>query len=316
VGLALLLGLLLDIAYPEHHGILLKIHPVHTTFFCALRLSKPYGSKLHGLWVWLLCSSLNIAPFLVIILAIEVFVTGDLERILWIAFSALTLKFSLSPTLLLRTGLEVYRYSSEGLLDLARERAQGLVRRDLREEDVPHVLSATIESLAESFVDGILSPLFYFTFLGPLGAIFQRIVNTLDGALGFKTKELIDEGFVSAKADDIINYIPSRLSVVVMLACAALFRRDLRRAFRTWRLFSGVTESPNAGHPMSTIAGLLGVWLEKRRYYVINPRGRDPSPRDVYSAVKLVACSTVLSVLASLLACMILHSLQTGLRFC
>jgi adenosylcobinamide-phosphate synthase len=301
VILALILGLLLDIIYPEHKGILLKIHPVHTSYFCSLRLAGKRNSKIWWVLIWFLCTAVHIIP-LILILYIIWLLPQDmiLKDVLWIIMSGITFKLSFSPTLLLRTCLNIYKNVMKDNIKKAKELTQGLVRRDVSKLDLPHVLSAAIESLAESFVDGVLSPLFYFLLFGPLGALLQRIANTLDGAIGFKTREFREVGFFSAKVDDVINYVPARLSVILILICSKVLCGSLRGPLRTWRKYRSVTESPNAGHPMSVIAGSLGVWLEKIEHYKINPGGRDPRPEDLLKAIKIIICALVLSLLLGL----------------
>ena len=228
-----------------------------------------------------------------------------LRDLLWMIVAGIAFKLSFSPTLLLQTGLKIFKASESGKIGEVKKLTQGLVRRNVEKLDLSHTLSAAIESIAESFVDGVLSPLFYFLLLGPLGALFQRIANTLDGALGFKNEEFKEVGYFPAKADDVINYVPARISAILIAICSGNFRSTLK----VWKEYRAVTESPNAGHPMAAMAGALGVWLEKIGHYKINEGRRDPSGKDVKVSVKIVTCSTVLSLIISILILEFTHLL-------
>jgi len=304
--LALIFGSFLDLLYHEHRGILLKLHPVHTSYFCSLRLAKGRKTKLSGLLIWILCIASHLGVLSLILFVIWLVPNTLIRNLLWIIVAGIAFKLSFSPTLLLKTGLEIFEASKNNEIKRVKELTQELVRRDVNELDLSHTFSAAIESIAESFVDGILSPLFYFIVLGPLGALFQRIANTLDGALGFKTDEFKEVGYFSAKADDAINYIPARISVILIAICSG----KLRSVLNVWKAYRSVTESPNAGHPMAAMAGALEIWLEKIGHYKINEGRRNPSSKDVRASVKIIMCSTVLSLIISILILEFAHLLM------
>ncbi len=182
----------------------------------------------------------------------------------------------------------------------ARRYAQWLVRRDVSVLGDSHVASAVLESLAESLVDGYTSPLTYYAILGPLGALFQRLVNTLDSALGYKTGRFRTLGWFSARADDVVNCVPARLTALAIIVASLLARLDWRGAIRVWRRWSRATESPNAGHPMAALAGALGVWLEKPGFYTINPLGEPPNASIVALGVRVAAYAAALYTLAAI----------------
>ncbi|MET1100993.1 MAG: cobalamin biosynthesis protein, partial [Pyrodictiaceae archaeon] len=126
---------------------------------------------------------------------------------------------------------------------------------------------------------------------------------TLDGALGFKTPEYINAGWLSAKMDTIVNYVPARLTALLIILFSPISGGSIREAYRVWRQYSAATESVNAGHPMSSLAGALGVALEKPGYYRLGHGGL-PSAMDIRRGVKLVAAAALqwLSLTVALLA--------------
>ncbi|WP_338248707.1 CobD/CbiB family cobalamin biosynthesis protein [Pyrodictium abyssi] len=221
----------------------------------------------------------------------------------WLLAAAWVLKVSFSLRLLLETVWRAAGCMERGDTVCARVLVQGLVRRDVHRLGPGHVASAAVESLAESLVDGYTSPLLYTALLGPLGALLQRLANTLDGALGFKTPDYLEAGWASAWADTLLNYIPARATAALTALAAPIAGGSPARALRVWRRYGGATESRNAGHPMSAVAGALGVRLEKPGSYVLG-EGPLPGPGDMKRGVAVAAtvAAAWLALVAAFLA--------------
>jgi adenosylcobinamide-phosphate synthase len=151
----------------------------------------------------------------------------------------------------------------------ARENLSYIVSRNTSNLDIQHVLSGTIESVGESIVDAIVSPLFYYSFFGPAGAIGYRIINTMDSMIGYKDRYYLNIGWMSAKADTILNFIPARLSAILMILSARIIGADWRNSIHVLSTDHSKTSSINAGYPMSTMAGALRVKLEKIDEYTL-----------------------------------------------
>ncbi|MCS7107111.1 MAG: cobalamin biosynthesis protein [Acidilobaceae archaeon] len=292
---ALAIALLLDLIYPEHRGVWLLVHPVRTSYFMALRLAKPYGSRALGAAVWLVVMVSHLLPA-----ALLLYLSYHLHPLLWALSASAVLKFSAALRLLLDICEGARREMRRGNLEGARGYVQMIVRRDTKLLGEPHLASACIESTAESLVDGFTSPLFYFLLLGPLGALAQRVANTLDGAVGFKTPEYARVGWFSAKADTLLNFLPARLTALLIALSAPAGGGSTLGAVRCWLSDRDRTESLNAGHPMSAMAGALGVWLEKKGHYKINEGGRPPGAEDIARAQKITLVSAVLAVAAAI----------------
>ncbi|MCE4602953.1 MAG: cobalamin biosynthesis protein [Desulfurococcales archaeon] len=295
---ALLLGLLLDLAYPEHRGILLRIHPVAIAFSLARRLAPPYSSKLRGVVATALVMAAILAPA-----GLALYIAWMIGPAVWLLVAGLIVKLSIPVRLLLDTVARVARSLGEGRLAEARMTVQGIVRRETSSLGPGHVASAAIESLSESLVDGITSPLLWYTIAGPLGALAQRTANTLDGALGYKTPEYRDPGWASARLDTIMNLIPARITAMLTVILAPLVGLSMRGALRTWTRFHSQIESLNAGHIMSAYAGALKVRLEKPGSYTLG-EGRLPEAREIWLALRLTILIIVFSYMAVLVLCM------------
>lgn len=280
--LVLLLAHAMDLAYPRHSGLLLRIHPVHTSYVMAVRMGRPFSTRARGGAVWLAVVSSHLAAY-----ALAMYASLTAHRALFIAASAYVLKTSFSLRLLFDTVRRAADCLRAGRLDCARSWVQQIVRRDVRGLREPHLASAAIESLAESLVDGYVSPLFYFILLGPLGALLQRVVNTLDSALGYKDPAYREVGWLSAKADTVINYVPARLTALLIALASPLAGGSARAAIRAVAREHGRTESVNAGYPMSAMAGALGVKLEKVGCYTINEGAGEARWEDVLRALSV-----------------------------
>ncbi len=155
-----------------------------------------------------------------------------------------------------------------GCLDNARKKLSMIVGRDTEKLDRAGVIRAAVESVAESTSDGVIAPLFYLLLFGPLGGVFYKAVNTMDSMIGYRNERYEFFGKAAARLDDIMNYIPSRLSALLMIS-ASLFHRDLsgRDAFRVWLRDGNSLKSPNAGQTEAAASGALRLKLSGPAYY-------------------------------------------------
>jgi adenosylcobinamide-phosphate synthase len=172
-------------------------------------------------------------------------------------------------------------------IEKARHDLSKIVSRDTKTLSKENILSACIECIAESFVDGILSPLFYYGILNIPGAIMFRVVNTLDSMIGYKDNYYKDIGWMSAKMDTIMNLIPARISIIFLIPSVLLLNQDWKNAISIYKRDGKKTESLNAGIPMSLIAGALKIQLEKINHYKLG---------DMYEHITLEKCKIALKI--------------------
>lgn len=153
-------------------------------------------------------------------------------------------------------------------LEDARQEVSHIVGRDPAQLDSHGVARAAIESLAENFSDGVVAPVFWYVLFGFPGLIVYKAVNTLDSMIGYRNDRYRAFGFSAARIDDIANYIPARLSGLI-LAVAAMFAPQAKpgKAFRTMFRDAGKHRSVNAGWPEGAVAGALGLALAGPRRY-------------------------------------------------
>ncbi len=148
-----------------------------------------------------------------------------------------------------------------GRLEEARRLLPALVGRDTQELDLPAMVRATIESLAESTCDGVVAPLFWLFVGGPLAAMVYRAVNTLDSMVGHRDEHYLYFGRAAARLDDLLNFVPARLTAGALVGVAGLLLGRAQPAWQTMRRDAASHPSPNAGYPEAAMAGALGLEL-------------------------------------------------------
>jgi adenosylcobinamide-phosphate synthase len=211
-----------------------------------------------------------------------------LENWSTVLLAALALKITFAWRGLIRAGASVQRDLDTRATDDARADLRALVSRDTRALDTTQLAAAAIESLAENASDAFVAPLFYFHLFGLPGAFAYRAVNTLDSMIGYHGQyEFL--GKFAARLDDALNFIPARLTALLLVLAARFTRDDARRAWQIMWRDHARTASPNAGYPMSAMAGALDVRLEKVGHYRLNENGRAPQPRDIQRAARIVS---------------------------
>lgn len=161
----------------------------------------------------------------------------------------------------------VVRELRQGCLQAARRQVSMIVGRDTERLDESEVLRAVTETVAEGLCDGVVAPLFYFALGGPVGMAFYKAANTLDSMVGYKNERYGEFGWAAARLDDLLNWIPARLTAAIIWLAALLLRLDVSRSIRAvWRDAS-LQPSPNAGYPEAAVAGALGVQLGGLNFY-------------------------------------------------
>lgn len=197
---------------------------------------------------------------------------------------------------------KVYRslYVSE---EAAKKDLSMIVGRDTKPLDRNGIIKATVETVAENTSDGIIAPLFYMAIGGaPLGFLYKA-VNTMDSMVGYKNNTYLYFGRAGAKTDDLLNYIPSRLSALFMILSSFLSGYDGRHAFFIWRRDRLKHASPNSAQTEAACAGALHLELAGDAWYfgrlykkeTIGDPVKEPEPEDIVRADKLLYASSFLA---------------------
>ena len=222
---------------------------------------------------------------------------GDTAALLVLAYF---LKSTFSFRMLLTSARQIMNELESGNSNAARKDLKMLVSRDTKTLDNPHIASAVIETTSENFVDGIISPLFYFIILGIPGALAYKAVNTLDSMVGYRNKDFIELGWASARLDDYLNWIPARLSLIFIFA-ASFVTGNPAHTVKICIRDRNLPSSPNSGWPMAAASGALEVKLQKQGQYVLGKDFSMPENRDIEQSTRLIGLAALfvfLSVLA------------------
>ena len=291
--IVLLLALAIDLTLGEFP------RPVHPVVWMGKAISLELKvAPRQGRWAQLIYGA-GMAIFTIALFALPAyFLLAYLSRantIAYILVAAFLLKSTFSIRELRRVAFRVKGFLGEGDLSGARIEVGSLVSRDTSKLDEPHLVSATVESEAENTNDSLVAPLFYFLLLGVPGAITYRVVNTFDAMIGYHG-EYEYLGKFAARLDDMLNFIPARISGLLIVMAAYLCRKDGKNAWQVMLRDHGKTESPNAGWPMSATAGALSTQLEKVDHYCLGNSNNPLSPQLIFSGIKLVGICALIWV--------------------
>lgn len=223
------------------------------------------------------------------LLALAGWASPTLEIVLWvlIGYASVCLRG------LLDEGYRVLCALSSGELKEARGLLRALVGRDTQRLDAQGVARATLESLAENLGDAFIAPMLYLAVGGPVLAWVYRVVNTLDSMVGYKHGPFREFGWFAARLDDALNWVPARISAVLIGLTGLMGMGSIKRAMAAVLRDASKHESPNAGYPEAAMAGLLGVRLGGERAHPGKPGahamfwagGREPLPKDVLDGI-------------------------------
>jgi adenosylcobinamide-phosphate synthase len=209
---------------------------------------------------------------------------------------------------LVRHSTEVYVALQNGDLPEARKRVGMIVGRDTANLDQAGVTRAAVESVAESMVDGVTAPLFFALLGGPVGAMLYKAINTMDSMFGYKNAQYRKFGWAAARLDDLANFIPARLTSLMIPAASFPLRLAPKRSLLTLFRDRFAHASPNSGHTEAAVAGALGVQLGGPNSYfgtvmekpAIGDATRPLEPQDILRANHLMLLASALTLLVCL----------------
>ncbi|MGH8011418.1 MAG: adenosylcobinamide-phosphate synthase CbiB [Candidatus Binataceae bacterium] len=204
-------------------------------------------------------------------------------------------------TALAARGLDRAAFSVQAALSCddearARRALPALVGRDPEALNRNGMICATVESVAENCSDGIIAPLLFLFVGGPVAAMAYKAANTLDSMIGYTNTRYYYFGRTAARIDDVLNYIPARLTALCLIVAAALVSGRARKAYRSCRADARVHRSRNAGYPEAAMAGALGIQLggdavyegEIERRGVMGVREHEPAVTDIVRARRMM----------------------------
>ena len=219
--------------------------------------------------------------------------------LVYIIVAAVILKLTICMKLETDWGIAAAKAIKSEDLTEARKYAH-FSRRDNKELTGSQIVSSVIESLSENLTDFRLSPIFYYAFFGVPGAVAFRAVNTLDGMVGFKDPEHLHIGWFSAVFDTTVNYIPARLTTILIILASAILGEDYKSAWAIARRDQAKIPSINHGWQMASMAGALRIQLEKPGQYAVGDQIEELDSSKILHALRIRNVAIILGILLML----------------
>ena len=210
---------------------------------------------------------------------------------------------------LARESTKVRRALEKGDTEGARKAVSNIVGRDTNVLDEKGICRAAVETVAENTSDGVIAPLFWMILFGAVGGFFYKSINTMDSMLGYKNEKYLYFGRAAAKTDDVVNFVPSRISAVLMILACPICRLNGRNARRIFHRDRYKHASPNSAQTESTCAGALELRLAgdaiyggvvHKKEYIGDPI-REIEPADIGRANRLMYVSSLFMLLIGLI---------------
>ena len=223
--------------------------------------------------------------------------------LLWLIVDTVIIFYCLAGTTLIREVREVF-LALDRSLDEGRQQVARIVGRETSQLSAQEVRTAALETLAENLSDGVIAPLFWFALLGTPGMLAYKMVNTLDSMIGYRTERYKDFGCWAARIDDVANYIPARLTALLMVIASGKWSL-LKFVWKNGRKHA----SPNSGYPEAALAGILNCRFGGPHYYFgelfdkpyIGENDRELTTQDMHTAVRVNRLAEVLMLILILL---------------
>lgn len=307
----LVLALVIDAVFGEPPD---RFHPTvwmgNVIAFLKLRIrnENPKIEKMNGILLCIAVAALFATPVSLIVFCTRFF----FGPIPYIIVSAVLLKLTVAWKCMSYYTLPIAKALSLGKVNCAKSWLHFIVRRDPTTLNERLVMSAAVESIAESTTDGVTSPLFFFALFGMPGAIVFRVVSTLDSMVGYRDTSNANIGWFSAKADTTMNYLPSRLTGALMVLAALILGEGWRDSWRIMLRDRRKMTSINAGLTIGAMAGALGILLEKVGFYSIGDEGT-PKPEHIRRALRVMSLTVILFSLCIVASILLLWALLFGI---
>ncbi len=302
--LILILGLFLDLLFGDpawlYHPVRLIGHliKIFEGIFRRLFPKTAKGELAAGVCLALAVTTVSAGvPFLVLLLAARIHPGLAFGLGVFWDYQLLAVKSLKSES------MKVYGALKEGDLEKARRAVSMIVGRDTKELTEEGVAKAAVETVAENTADGVIAPMLFLALGGPVFGFFYKAVNTLDSMVGYKNERYLYLGRFSARLDDVLNFIPARLSGLLLVLAGPLAGLDGKGAWRIYQRDRKNHASPNSAHTEAAAAGALGVQLAGDAYYfgklyekpTIGDPLRPVDPEDIRRVNRLMYTAAVLA---------------------
>ena len=257
------------------------------------------GLKIGGFFLWFVTVGTTFAvTYLVMRLA-------RFNTVVYVIINSIVIYTTLATKCLKDEAKKIYEVLKTGDLQKSRTKLSYIVGRDTANLDEKEIIRATVETVAENTVDGLIAPLFYAFIGGAPLAMAYKAINTLDSSVGYKNEKYLHIGFASAKIDDIANYIPSRIAVILFTIGNFFLRNDYKNCFKIAIRDRKNHKSPNCAFSEGAVAGALGIQLGGTNVYfgevvykpTIGDKTREIEVEDIARTNKILYATSLTSML-------------------
>lgn len=296
----LTIGFILDLLIGDPNN---PFHPVRGIGLLASKLETIFRKllknslKIAGLIVWIITIILTFAITYGII-----FVCMKINKYLGVIVQGIIIYFCISAKGLVVEGYKVIKYLNEGNIEKSRKQLSYIVGRDTESLDSKGITRAVIETIAENMSDGVIAPILFAGIFGAAGSMAYKAVNTMDSMFGYKNEKYIKFGYFPAKLDDLFNYIPARVTGILIIISSFFLKRDYKNSFKIYKRDRYNHTSPNSAHPEAAMAGALDIQLGGANYYfgkivekpVIGDKIKEIEINDVKKTAEILYLSAVM----------------------
>jgi adenosylcobinamide-phosphate synthase len=302
--LALIIGIafILDLIFGDPHWL---PHPICFIGNIISFLEKKIRKMIYNEFIGGMILSIAVLILSFTIPYTILFLTGKINFYLKI-FVEIYFCYQIFAVKSLKTeSIKVYKPLIKGSLEEARKNLSYIVGRDTQNLDEKGITKATVETIAENTTDGVVAPLIFMAIGGAPLAFLYKAVNTMDSMIGYKTKKYFYFGKFAAKLDDVLNYLPARITAFLMIVSSAFLRLDIKNAIKIYLRDKSNHKSPNSAHTESVCAGALNIQIAGNAYYfgklilkpTIGDNNRDIEFYYIILANKLMYTTSILAVI-------------------
>lgn len=257
------------------------------------------GLKIGGFALWFITVGVT---YLVTYVTIKIF---SFNKLAFMIVNSFIIYTTLATKCLKDEAVKIYGVLKTGDIEKSRIQLSYIVGRDTTNLSEKEIIRATVETVAENTVDGIIAPMFYAFIGGAPLAMAYKAINTLDSTVGYKNEKYKDLGFASAKIDDIANYVPARISVILMSIASLILRYDYKNCAKIAIRDRKNHKSPNCAYSEGAVAGALGIQLGGTNIYfgkavykpTIGDKKREIEKDDIVKTNRIMYVSSVTSII-------------------
>lgn len=303
-ALPMLVGFVIDIFVGDPYNF---PHPIRAIGTLIAKLEKVVRERFKNLRKGGVFLALTVLIASTLVPLAVLFVCYKINIYLGLAVESVMCWQLVAARCLQKESMKVCRAVEEKDIEKARKAVSMIVGRDTDVLDETGIVKAAVETVAENTSDGVTAPIMYIAFGGaPLG-FFYKAANTMDSMIGYTNEKYIDIGRFAAKLDDVLNFIPSRLTALGMILSAYLLGADGKNAAKIWKRDRRKHASPNSAQTESVCAGALDIRLAGDAYYFgelhkkefIGDDIRTPESEDIRRANRLMYCTSVIVLVIS-----------------